>query len=256
MDQNTKQFLDMYFLSGKKVITLTCLTDTRQVCPRFFAYAYGTSETRGLRTCRVMVKRGVYHRWDKMQLGTTGRPNTKYRQCVAFWAEYLDDCAPRPNDETRIFPSNISLKLQYEELFIGVYVDTQGWVGAAIPSFTTWARARFDPLFGDCVSAKKHFHARCETCHTVRKNLLSAFGKEEIIGVRAFFREHNGDIKDYRQLENNLGQMAKHTPSKCQFFMYDDTECARSPHFGPNPPKSWGPRKKTLKVPLIGDTEM
>jgi hypothetical protein len=195
-----------------------------------------------------MIKQGIYTRQDKIQGGTVGRSNKKYQQCVAFWHEYLDDCAPRPNDTTRIFPSNLSLKLQYEELFIGVYVGTQGWGGPAIPSFSTWSRARFDPLFSDVIVAKKHFHARCETCHTVRRKLLMAFGKQEILEIRLSFREHNGDIKSFRQLEKILGQMARHTPQKCAFFMFDDTEAARNPHLGPNPPKSWGPRKKTLKV--------
>ena len=173
-----------------------------------------------------MIRRGDFTRWDRMNNdGSTGRPNTKYQQCVAFWHEYLDDCAPRPNDETRIFPSNLYLKLQYEELFLGVYVNAQGWQGSAIPSFSTWSRARFDPLFSDVVVAKKHFHVRCTTCYTVRQKLLRAFGKLEILEVKATFQDHNVDIKMFRQLEKILGQMSRHTPGKCAFYVRRHRVC-------------------------------
>jgi hypothetical protein len=196
-----------------------------------------------------MLKVGVFSRGpEHMKIGRVGRSNHKYVQCVAFWVEYLEDCAPRPNEETRIYPSSVSLDLQYRELFVGVYVAAQGWTGGEIPSFSTWSRARRDPLFSDVVDAKKHFHARCDTCHDVRRRLLLAFGQPEMQLVKLTFREHNVDIKDFRQLDAYWDQMAKHNPTQFLVLMFDDTECARNPHLGPNPPKSWGPRKKTLKV--------
>jgi hypothetical protein len=59
-----------------------------------------------------------------------GRPNTKYQQCVAYWKEYLDACAPRPNKTMRLFPSILALKHQYKLNFLGLHretgVDRQG----------------------------------------------------------------------------------------------------------------------------------
>lgn len=182
--------------------------------------------------------------------GRVGRSNQKYIRCVAFWVEYLDDCAPRPNDTTRIFPSSVSLNLQYMELFLAVYAIHQGWPAGDIPGFTTWARARRDPLFSDVVDAKKHYHARCDTCHDVRRRLLQAFGRDEMQRVKLTFREHNIDIRDFRTLEGYWEQKSKHNPGAVVCLMFDDTECVRSPHLGPNPPKSWTQRKKALKVTI------
>lgn len=193
-----------------------------------------------------MALTGKYTR-EKGQKGVVGRSAHQYEKCVAYWHQFLGDCAPRPNKDTRLFPSALNLRLQYRTHFLD-YATKQKWEGAAVPSFSTWERARHDPLFDDVKVQKKHFHTRCDACSSFRTALENQWGKTDIRQLRLRYDAHLDNIHDWRLIEKHWFQRCHHSPTDCAVLVYDDTECVELPHFGRNPPKGWGPRKKKLKV--------
>lgn len=185
---------------------------------------------------------------QKLQRGSVGRSNLKYMQCVAYWKEYLDACAPRPNATTRLFPSVLALKHQYKLNFLGRYADSQGWKGRTIPSYETWRRARLDPLFADVKRQKNHYHGKCTTCSALTKQMSAQFGTSNLEQIRALWLAHKKDLDDFKQLETYWTQRAMHSPHEVVVLMFDDTESIGFPHFGQRTPKSWGDRRRDLKV--------
>ena len=96
---------------------------------------------------------------------TTIRTSTKrarYNVCRSFWYGLFDRCCQRPNDHTRLFPTNKPMAMIWSE--VPWHSKTQG-VHAHVPHYSTFLRARGDDCFKDVKKRPKHFHAQCGVCY-------------------------------------------------------------------------------------------
>jgi hypothetical protein len=225
------------------------------VCGDFWMTAMGTSGHTKKRAAR-MAKSGkfiVVHGsagQTRMKLESVGNEAAASLKCHAYWTDYFYKTCQRPNDETRLFPTEQTFPSIYVEQFLP-YAMRQHW--ADIPKVGLFTRvATSHPDFDDVKKRKHHTHLRCDECADCKDLIHNGFKNgEDLAALKARFKRHNDSVLRWREMENYYTQLAKSSPHEVAVLKFDDTESLGFPHLGRRQRKNMATRHKFHVVPWL-----
>jgi hypothetical protein len=227
----------------------------KRVCGDFWRTAMGTSGHTKARACR-MAKSGkflVVHGsagQTRVKLESVGTEASESLKCHSYWTDFFNKSCQRPNDETRLFPTEQTFPAIYAESFLP-YAARQKW--KEIPGVGLFTKvATSHPDFDDVKKKKKHTHLRCDECADCKDLIYHGFKNgDDLASLKERFQRHNDSVQAWREMENYYTQLAKSSPHEVAVLKFDDTESLGFPHLGRRVRKSMARRHKFEVVPWL-----
>lgn len=169
--------------------------------------------------------------------------------CNAFWSWFYGVYCQRPNENLRLWPSNLTLKWIYDTQFCP-FMQRQ-YPDSIVPCTRTFEQCASDPEdFVDVMRRKKHHHLRCFTCALLSAKLLKALREgEDPTPARKAREEHDLMVLRWRKLEAVVKTNGRLIPSQNLVMLSDDTDAIGFPHFS-NRDYKVGPTPSPTPPPL------
>lgn len=212
-----------------------------RVCRKYYALLHGVSEGK-LKTAMKEAKKGPRRtlsgekdrREDTRNVDT--RQAKKSDLAFSFWDDFFRTHCQRPNDETRLFPTEKTVDMIYDDYFdpwFSLQVTAGTLIHSDKPSLATFKKAKLDPKFNDVKKLKKHRHGRCKECEEVKSLLLKAYTDGALLRqVKQRKRLHEEEVKQWRQLEASVKSQGTSSPGETMVLMHDGTQSFGLPRLG------------------------
>jgi hypothetical protein len=204
------------------------------VCVMFYIKAYGISQDKLYAASKLALNGGADLYLHGNQLAQN-RPVIKPLQsdvCYNFWHHFFDENCQRPTKFVRLFPVNKSYLFIYDYYFKSWFekqcpsneTNCDDVEHIALPSLSTFQRARKHKDFKDVKKRAKHYHCRCSTCATLTTRRLRGFlDPSQQEAWKLELKAHEAAAKGWHQLEEATKARAKATPHEVLYITYDDT---------------------------------
>jgi hypothetical protein len=174
---------------------------------------------------------------------------------LAFWHQYYDAVCNRIGDDETMSPPDDVVKAQvYETLFVGWFKKRYPTAPPDhVPSLRTFRRASNNIHFKNVKKRAKHYHTKCSTCKTLAVARAHGFasGSVELLAHQAAYKQHNDDVRGFRELEAHYKMLATHQPYAHAVIYMDDTEVFRFPHFSRRERKDTAGKYRLDYVPML-----
>lgn len=243
-ESEVMEFLVSKLGATKGVTTVLVGRKSVKVCRKYYAIVHAIAENK-VKKAMMLARQRKRPPPRSRPAGGGNKAPVKHDVAYSFWSLFFEKNCQRPNNETRLFPTDKTYEDIYKEYFLPWFarmVNTHQASEDDRPAFSYWKAVRRSEDFKDVKERRTHQHARCPTCAGLKEMNLKAFtnGADD----RAYQQKrrlHDQEVQAWRKLEAVAKAKAVSCPQDEMLIMHDGTQSMGFPRLGRRSYKNLAP---------------